>query len=227
MKHLAQIQAEFLKLAMNWRDRFVWHITPTGQRNRVKIRSLSLQEQEKYKPAYEKIDKIIQAGVVGSNLLKTLSNFANDMTPAAKATFAKTIKSVYDMIKNDAETYRKMIRDQLMNLREKNDYRIIELKKAKLNAKTYGNKNKLHNLIIRALCDRKKFDELIRHVPAPKIKEPQIPVEQFDLMTNDNNMKRILANRKDEISNAIDQWAAATSPEIVDKKNYMILADVY
>jgi len=35
----------------DWRERKVWHITPTGQRNHVKIKSLSPEEQEKYKPA--------------------------------------------------------------------------------------------------------------------------------------------------------------------------------
>jgi len=39
-----------LKPKKSWRDRYVYHVTPTGQRNRVLIRSLPAPEQEKYRP---------------------------------------------------------------------------------------------------------------------------------------------------------------------------------
>lgn len=228
MKHLAQIQAEFLKIAMDWRDKFVMHTTPSGQRNRVKIKSLTPEEQEKYKPAYEKIDKIIQAGVAGSNLLKTMTNIAEEMTPAAKATFAKTLTSIHDALKKDSETYKKMIRNQLMSLREKNDHQIIALKKAKLVAKSYTQRSDLQTRIEERLGNRQKFDQLIRNVPAPRIKEPkfEMPTEEFD-PTDAHNMRDVIAKHKGEISDAIDKWINSSSPEIVDKKTYMILADAY
>ncbi|MDO8640907.1 MAG: sigma-70 family RNA polymerase sigma factor [Nitrosarchaeum sp.] len=39
-----------IRTAADWRDRYVFHLTPTGQRNRVLIRSLPVAEQERYKP---------------------------------------------------------------------------------------------------------------------------------------------------------------------------------
>lgn len=47
----------------DWRDRYVWHTTPTGMRNRVMVKSLPPEEQEKYKPAWlRRKSKIRRAG---------------------------------------------------------------------------------------------------------------------------------------------------------------------
>jgi len=38
----------------NWKERRVMHMTPTGQKNRIKIKYLPLKDQERYKPTYIK-----------------------------------------------------------------------------------------------------------------------------------------------------------------------------
>lgn len=42
----------YLTETRDWRDKYVWHTTPTGMRNRVMVKSLPPEEQEKYKPAW-------------------------------------------------------------------------------------------------------------------------------------------------------------------------------
>ena len=51
-KKLANSLTHIIKVAaVSWRDKYVFHTTPNGKRNYVKIRSLPLEEQLKYKPS--------------------------------------------------------------------------------------------------------------------------------------------------------------------------------
>lgn len=50
MRFIEHYLEEGITKRKDWRDRYVYHTTPTGQRNRVKIRSLEPPEQEKYRP---------------------------------------------------------------------------------------------------------------------------------------------------------------------------------
>ena len=49
-------KATMSAVGKDWRERRVWHVTPTGKRNYVMIKSLSPEEQEKYRPEKLKQD---------------------------------------------------------------------------------------------------------------------------------------------------------------------------
>lgn len=130
MKHLAKIQSEFVKLSLDWLEREVEHRTPSGQIRRVKVKSLSKDEREKYKPKLdqkrkEELNSTIEG--IFNDILNT-GNTISLLEAIKKNNFSnEEIKYIADEVMHDVRLGLKN-KPGILDKIEKNVRNIIQLK---------------------------------------------------------------------------------------------------
>lgn len=208
MKHIAKILIEFVKHAMadaNWRERYVDHVTPTGQRNRVKIKSLPIEEQEKYRPIKSEYEGKVLA--ITKKHFDAIKNCAGDISNAFNSIISqseccdnsimpKYISDVSDTMNVDIDMFSRKLRQEFESLRNKESSKLRIIPRSSPEFQPQIDKIKDMDEAFLSFLDYKRHNtphiNLQREIHAlPQGKKP---------------VDRVLRNNEDKLSSIFKQW---------------------
>ena len=211
MKHISKIIIEFVKYAMastNWRERYVEHTTPTGKRNMVKIKSLPLNEQEKYRPIKSDYEQKLLAITSNyfNNIKQNASNISNIFNNVIRETeccddsiISKYIKDVSDVMNTEVEFFSRKLRQEFEVLRNKESVKLKTIPRSSPEFQQQINKVKQMDIAYLSFLDYKR-----NHLPEINLQNKITALPQ-----GKKTVKSALVDNKDTLIEAFKQWGEA------------------
>lgn len=212
MKHLGKILEEFVRVAMsstNWREKLVRHTTPTGQVNTVKVKSLPLEEQEKYRPydsEYEK--KVINLTAQhfsrindsADDIAKVFGSLIKDSNVSHSETIWKNISDVQSKMNYDVNIYTRKLRDDFSELRNKESEKLKTLSSKTPEFQSQINKVKAMDKALVSFSDYKRH-----HTPTIDL-NCDIDV----IPSGDHSLQLATWKNSDNLISAFKNWEKVT-----------------